>query len=179
MDDVKSLEDWNPSEETLRRWAFDTTLLLSDQDEDLVLHRREYLPVLIPLADDPASPKADYILECIDFYLMFLVLRGTEDDLTPVWEAAELARCAMQQSCTPGLSCRSVVFVIGKVSAPQVENSVTMNKELLNGICRTAKISVLGESAESWEVGLSVPPYHRHKERLSISKATGRFVFSR
>ena len=96
MDDVTILNDWNPSEETLRRWAFDTTLLLSDQDEDLALHRREYLPVLIPLADDPACPKADYILSCIDFYLMFVVLRGTEDDLAQVRQAAELARCAKQ-----------------------------------------------------------------------------------
>jgi hypothetical protein len=58
MDDVTILNDWNPSEETLRRWAFDTTPLLSDQDEDLVLHRREYLPVLIPLGGKRTSNTA-------------------------------------------------------------------------------------------------------------------------
>jgi hypothetical protein len=46
MSDEVILNDWNPSEETLLRWAFDENLLLSDQDEDLILHREEYLPLL-------------------------------------------------------------------------------------------------------------------------------------
>jgi hypothetical protein len=50
----------------------DESLLLSEQDEDLVIGRRDLLPPLMPLAGDPACPKADYILSSFDFYMMFV-----------------------------------------------------------------------------------------------------------
>lgn len=90
------LNDRNPSEETLRRWAFDGNILISDQDEDLVLGRRDYFSVLIPLADDPTCPKADYILSSLDFHLMFIVLRGNELQLVELSEAIQLAQAAKQ-----------------------------------------------------------------------------------
>ncbi len=48
------LNDWNPSEETLRRWAFDDNVLLTCQDEELILGHRDYFQTLIPLADSTA-----------------------------------------------------------------------------------------------------------------------------
>jgi hypothetical protein len=174
------LNDWNPSESTLRRWAFDENLFLSEQDEDLVLHRREYLPILIPLADDPSCPKASYILACLDFYLMFLVLRGNDKHLDEVREGAALAELARHESLHrwAALQRRRLQYRAG-IGPVNREQALVMGEELLNGICRLAQISVIEESASSWTVQLSVPPIHRHKEKLVIDKATGRFVFSR
>ena len=180
MDDETILDDWNPSEETLRKWAFDENILLASQDEDLVLHRREYFPVLIPLADDPSCPKADYILSCLDYYLMFLVLRGSEARLAEVREAAELASRSKQDKLQEWarLQERRLLYRQGRGPVSR-EQALTMTHELLIGICRRAEISLVSEEGDSWEVQLSVPPLHLHVERLSIDKRSGRFSFSR
>jgi hypothetical protein len=174
------LNEWNPSEETLRRWALDEHLYLSEQDEDLALGRPEYLPLLIELADDPSCPKAEYILSSLDFYLMFLVLRGNESHVAVVSDAARLAAARKTQEVIQWghLQERRLRYRegIGPVSK---DLALLMGQELLNGICRQASISIVGESESTWEVELSVPPSHRHKERLSVSKASGRFRFSR
>lgn len=180
MSDEVILNDWNPSEVTLRKWAFDESIFLSDQDEDLVLGRKEYLPVLITLADDPSCPKRDYILSCLDFYLMFLVLRGNEDHLSVVAEGAALAATRQHEGIKKWaeLQRQRLQYRAG-IGAVDREKALKMGQDLLNGIARSAEISVVGESAETWEVQLSVPPEHRHKERLSINKTSGTFVFSR
>lgn len=174
------LNDWNPSEETLRRWAFDENLYLSDQDEDLVLGQEQYLPLLIELADDPSCPKAGYILSCLDFYLMFLVLRGNESHAAVVKDGARMAASAKTQELVSWgqLQERRLKYQegIGPVSK---DDALLMGQELLNGICRQASISVVSETESAWEVELSVPSFHRHKERLLISKASGRFKFFR
>lgn len=180
MIDETILDDWNPTEATLRRWAFDESLLLSDQDEDLVLHRAEYLPLLVELAGDPTCPKAQYILSSLDFYLMFLVLRGSESHLVTVAEGAELALRSSNANVREWgklqerrLQYRKGIGVVTK------EQALLLGQELLNGICRQSDISLVGESLNTWEVELSVPPFHRHKERLSINKCTGKFSFTR
>jgi hypothetical protein len=180
MDEETILNECNPTEGTLRRWAFDTSLSLVDVDEDLILQQKEYLPVLIPLVDDPACPKAEYILSCLDHYLMFLVLRGPEPRLAEVREAAVLANRAERADLRAWASLQERRLRyragIGPISRDQ---ALTMGQELLNGICRKCRIRIVAETAELWEVELSVPPFHDHREWLSINKMTGRFVFSR
>lgn len=180
MSDEVILNDWNPSEETLLRWAFDENLLLSDQDEDLILHREEYLPLLISIAGESTCPKAGYILSCLDFYLMFLILRGTDAHLAVVKEGARLAAEGRTQEVVEWgrLQERRLKYRkgIGPVSKSE---ALLMGQELLNGISRQALISVVHETDEKWEVELSVQPFHRHKERLSISKGSGCFKYSR
>jgi hypothetical protein len=180
MSDETILDDWNPSDATLRRWAFDEGLLLSDQDEDLVLHREEYLPLLIELAGDPTCPKAQYILSCLDFYLMFLVLRGSESHLVTVAKGSELALHSNSANVQEWgrLQERRLQYRrgIGEVTK---EQALLLAEELLNGMCRQSDISLLEERADTWEVELSVPPMHQHKERLSINKRSGKFSFTR
>ncbi len=168
------------NEVSLRRWAFDEDMLLSDQDEDLLLHQAEYLPILILLADDPSCPKDGYILSCLDHYLKFIVLCGLEAELEVVRKAIKLACCAT----TPilhnwaNLQQRRLRYRegLGPVSK---EQALIMGEDLLNGIYPTAEISLIGESHESWKIQLSTPPPLEYKERLTINKATGHFVFSR
>lgn len=180
MTDETILNDWNPTEETLRRWAFDENILLADQDEDLVLGREEYLSVLIGLADDVSCPKADYILSCLDFFLMFRILRGTKSHLVAVREGARLATLARTKKVIDWgrLQERRLAYREGTGSVSK-DCALLMGQELLNGICRMASISIVCETERTWEVELSVQPLHRHKERLSISKSSGRFTFSR
>ena len=180
MTDEVILDDWNPTEATLRRWAFDENLFLSDQHEGDVLHREEYFPVLLELADDKSCPKAGYILSCLDLYLMFLVLRGSQDVHVPiVRKGAELAGNAKSAHVREWgqLQQRRLRYREG-IGAVSREQALAMAQDLLNGICRQADISLIGERGDTWEIELSVPPTHRHKERLSISKSTGRFSFS-
>ncbi|WP_035614885.1 hypothetical protein [Haloferula sp. BvORR071] len=181
MTEVVNLDDWNPSEETLRKWAYAENLALADQEEDLILQEEAYLPLLLELADDPACPKADYILSCLDHYLMFRVLLGKEEfDLAIVEKGAVLAGRATSGSIRDWgqLQQRRLEYRQGTGPVSR-ETALVMARDLLIGICRRADLSLVGERDDTWEIELSVPPENRHRERLSIDKQTGRFSFSR
>jgi hypothetical protein len=66
--DYVVLNEVNPSDDLLRRWAFDENLLLMDQDEDVILACDEHIPVLCELIADPACPKGDYIGHIISIW---------------------------------------------------------------------------------------------------------------
>ena len=172
------LNDWSP--DSLRRWAFDESLILSEQDEDLELGRRDLLPILIPLADDPTCPKADYILSAFDLYMMFVVLRGTDAELAALYEAIDLVKGASRQDLTDwaALLKRRLLYRKG-IGPVDRSTALRMDDDLLNGICRRSEISISSETDSAWDVQLSVPPYHRHKEWVTINKETGTFVFRR
>ncbi len=177
MEKYTTLDDWNPDPATLRRWAYDENLLLSDQDEDLALYREEHLPVLLPFADDPACPKADYILSCLDGYLMDTVLRGTDSQLKALDKAAALAEQALlpRLHAWGELQRRRLKYRVG-VGPVSRDDAVIMGQDLLIGICRVANFTIAGESTECWELRLSVPSQTEH---LSINKTTGRFTYWR
>jgi hypothetical protein len=54
-------------------------------------------------------------------------------------------------------------------------------RDLLVGLSRVDHLRFVDENPKTWEVELSAPPLHRHKERLSLDKVkvTGAFRFSR
>ncbi|WP_420471440.1 hypothetical protein [Brevundimonas sp. FT23042] len=166
--------------EAVRRWAYDEDLELMEQDEDLLLHRSDLVPLLLELADDTSCPKANYILSILDFYLMFIILRAQEHQCEIVDQAAILASEARQKNIREWgeLQKRRLLYRrgTGRVTKSQ---ALLMGHELLNGASRDSDITLLDETVSTWEVELSVPPFHRHKERLSINKATGTFRFWR
>lgn len=175
------LDDWNPSEETIRRWAYDENIFLADQDEDLVLGGKGYFPILIALASDPHCPKAAYILSIMDFYTMFETLWRDKPTAIDVLESAiKLAKPSSDVKIRTWAELleRRVVYKEG-IGAVDKTLALQMGQDLLNGICRTCDISIIEESTESWTVRLSVPPYHLHREFLHIDKKTGLFRFSR
>ncbi len=169
------LDDWNPSEETIRRWAYDLNILMAEQDEDLVFCVDELIPLLIELASDKNCPKATYILSILDFHTMFRFLRLPTDAVIPVMEnAVELASQSanLKVAQWAELLKERIRFkkAIGRVDQ---ETALTMGQTLLNGVCRQTEVAVVGEDEQTWTVGLSLPP---HAESLKIDKETGAFI---
>lgn len=180
MQDYVILNDWNPSEETLRTWAYSKHVELADQDADLVLHREEYLPLLLEFADDPDCPKSSEILSTLDFYLMFLVLRGAASYLKIVEKAVALVEHAKTSSVMEWRQLQERRLLYREGVGPLVrEQAMAVALDLLIGTARVAELTFVDENPQTWEIQLSVPPFHRHRERLSIDKATGQFRFSR
>lgn len=180
MTEETILHDSDPSPETLRRWAYDESLLLDEQDEDLALGRRDFLSILIPIADDTHCPKADYILSSLDFYLMFVTLRGDDTELGALNDAITIARDQKRPEIADWsallqrrLDYRSGVGPVDRTMA------LKMGNDLLNGICRQSEITITNETDVEFDVQLSVPPFHRHKEWLTINRQTGVFSFRR
>lgn len=73
------IKDINP--ETIRIWADDEEFYFSEQDEDLFLHRPQYVPVLIELAAKNCA-KQEYIKAILEYYIQwcFLYKKTTELD---------------------------------------------------------------------------------------------------
>jgi hypothetical protein len=181
MEDWIVLNDWNPSGQTLREWAYNERIqLVDEQDADLILHRPEYLPLLLEFADDASCPRASEILATLDHYLMFIILRGGEADIRIVEKSVALAEAA---KTTPliewrRLQERRLCYRAGAGPLNEVQ-AMAAARDLLIGLSRVAALKLADENAETWEVELSVPPHHHHRERLSFDKVTGAFRFSR
>ena len=58
----------------LSQWAYDENFLLSEQDEDLILHHEIFLPLLYKFVEDKHCPKSAYILWIIDCYIKEIIL---------------------------------------------------------------------------------------------------------
>lgn len=167
----------------LYRWAYDDEALLSEQDEDLLvvpLAGPEWYSVLIPLANDPRCPKADYILSCMDFATMFQTLRGDERYFNNQEKAIELASKSSSQNVRDWaqLLGRRIKYKRG-CGPVDKELALKMADDLLNGISRNAEISIVSETEKEWTVRLSVQPLQQHQEFLDIDKQTGLFRFRR
>ena len=172
---VDSLDITN---EVILKWAYDEEMLLLEQDEDLVVGHREYFPALFKAAEDPECPKGDYIISIIDFYLMFEILKGDDSSISIVEEALEFCKKSNEKK----IQDLKMVLEQRKIYKKGIGNvdkctALEMGKNLLNGICRSCDISIADESKEEWVVELSVPPLHRHKERIYINRSTGKFKF--
>jgi len=163
--------------EVILKWAYDENMLLLEQDEDLVAGHREFFPALFQAANDPECPKGDYALLIMDFYLMFQVLKGDESSISIVEEAISFCEKSSLEKIQEWQSLLEdkVRFIRG-VGIVDKTTALAMGRNLLNGISRSCDISI-EESDDSWIVELSVPPIHRHKERIFINKDTGKFNF--
>jgi len=58
--------DFELTESVIRQWAYDSTKILMDQDEELLLHDAEFVPLLVSLAADAACPRRAAILVILD-----------------------------------------------------------------------------------------------------------------
>jgi hypothetical protein len=59
-------------------WGYRPELRLMSQDEDLLLHKVEFIPVLLQLADDERCPKRDYAFFILCGFCREKVTRGGE-----------------------------------------------------------------------------------------------------
>lgn len=172
------LNDWNPSEQTLRYWAYNEHVLLDEQEEDLVLHREAYLPLLLEFADDPVCPKAHSILAALDHFLMYLVLRGADLHVETVKKAVVLAKHA-KSSIVIEWRKRQERRLRHRLGGAPIDREQAMSAahDLLIGSCRVATLAFVDDNPLTWEIELSVPPFSVHRERLSFDKVSGTFRF--
>jgi hypothetical protein len=175
---MMNADDYQLTENTIREWAYDPAAELADVDEDLELQQPQHVELLLVLAGDPSCPKRDYILSILDHYMMNLVLRGTVQDLLTVRRTIERAGQLHGQDIRDWaeaqerrLAYRDGVGPLNQAAALSVAH------ELLNGVCRSANLSISGETTDAWQIDLSVPPNNRAIERLLLDKETGRFRY--
>lgn len=165
--------------EVVLRWGYDMDLLLSDQDEDLLLGFEEHFPALAQLAKDPQCPKADYALQIIDFRLMFRALYNR------VGAAAQIERTMqlLSDSSLPNIvEFRAVqelrLRMLSGLGPTDRDRALQIGTAALNGVSRRSDITIEDRGSE-WVVQLSVPPFHAHREWLTINKTSGEFSFHR
>ncbi len=168
------------TEAVILEWGYDEEMILSSQDEDLVLgaaHR--FYPVLCRLAMDAECPKADYCLSIMDFSLMFGVLRKHEGAADEIRQTIELLRDCKDDRVNRFISVNLLrLALLAHEQVLTLERAEEIGRAALNGVSRQADILVKDE-CENWTIELSVPPFHRHKEWLTISKRTGQYSFNR
>jgi len=164
--------------EVILKWAYDENMLLLEQDEDLVAGDREFFPALFQAAEDPECPKGDYALSIMDFYLMFQILKGDDSSISIVEEAIAFCEKSKDRKIQEWKTVleNKVRYKKG-VGEVDKATALEMGKNLLNGICRSCDISIVDETHDEWVLELSVPPFHRHKERIYIERTTGKFKF--
>lgn len=74
MDDQEYIYDGPLDEAALRKWAYDTDMLLIEQDEDLFIGRPEDYVLWFDILNDLTCPRYDSILAYIDSHFRQLVL---------------------------------------------------------------------------------------------------------
>ena len=178
--DEEYIFDGNITNEVIKEWAYDENMLLLEQDEDLIAGQREFFPALFDAIEDNKCPKREYALTIIDFYLMFQILRGGDDAISIVEEAITFCNRSLKPKVHDWKKLLEKRILYKKGIGPvNGDLALEMGKNLLNGICRSAEITILEEKKSEWVVQLSVPPLHLHKERIYIKKDTGIFRFER
>jgi hypothetical protein len=163
-----------PTEDQLRRWAYDPDLQLASQDVEDIL---EAVPVslLVELARDPTAPKRDLIRGAI-LYNGLMRVRTEGARARPLID--DVAH-ALRTSGNPALFADGTVVAIlaryldgyGPVS---LEDATQIAKILLAGI---AEVNIDVQPIEGWwELAIRErPPY----ERLYVHAATGALAFRR
>ena len=174
------LDEGDPDEAMIRRWAFDPEAELMQQDEDLVLHDWTFAETLLELAANPNCPKAEYILNIWDDFTRHHTVHQERSDLDAVRHALSFAqRYSSHRGIQRWIADQETrLRYVDGVGAVDRATSLSMANALLNGIGRSCKIDILRETDTHFLMELSVP-HGSHKEWLLIDKLTGMFRYSR
>jgi hypothetical protein len=73
------MDNVNPTIDEVKEWGYDQDKLFLDQDEDLILHSPEYIPILIELACDSSCPKKDYCFAILQYYFAIELSHRTKE----------------------------------------------------------------------------------------------------
>jgi len=84
------LRDINP--ENIRIWAYDSELYFLEQDEDLMLHRPEFVPALIEMAARDDCPKQQYIKSILEYFIQCSFLYKNDIQLSEIEAAIKESR---------------------------------------------------------------------------------------
>lgn len=97
------LQDWEDlTPELVRVWGYDSDFLLLEQEEDLLLYRIEFLPVLLELVQDQECPKQTQAFNIVcQFCREFVLHRGKGDmaALQQAWSAISVPLVGRGREC--------------------------------------------------------------------------------
>ncbi len=180
MDDHFLLDHGPLDEEMIRRWASDLDAEFMQQDDDLVLHDWAWSELLIQLIADPSCPRADEILHIWDEFTRHNTVHQRPADIDAAQKAVRYAatfvgHAGLEKWVSDQTTRLRYVRGIGAVSTAE---ALRMGDVLLNGATRSCIISIRDETPRTLEVEMAVP-HGKHREWLSIDKATGNFRYSR
>jgi hypothetical protein len=69
---MSKIDEINP--DNIRIWAYDKSLYFLEQDEDLMLHKPEFVPTLMELASKDDCPKQESIKSILEYYIQWCFL---------------------------------------------------------------------------------------------------------
>jgi hypothetical protein len=84
------------SDADLREWAYSDEIELMEQDEDLLLHDVEYMPVLLEFIRDISCPKSDYVFGIVGHFGQLRLLHKLAE------ESEALSEEILRQLCLSG-----------------------------------------------------------------------------
>ena len=171
--------EWPITDGKIRKWAYDENAILLEQDEDLVLHDWGYGPTLLELAADPHCPKADYILDILDYFSASSIAYQGSEDIDAATRAVAIARVSPVQKIRDWAERQDNRLQLARGAGPvDRDQAVKMGHDVLNSGGRNCPIAIREETADTFLVELSVPG-GAHREWLLVDKKTGRFRYSR
>ena len=169
------LNDYHPSEETVRRWAYDENLYFIEQDEDGALHDAKYIPLMVELASADDCPKAEYIANILDDCARIAALYETKESLEAFRGPVLAASHSSQSRVRAWASIMERRFAyrhgMGEVDAEQAD---FMAKDLLCGISRCGAVERTQRALpDHWEYKYFTSSY---AEFLYINKRSGNYL---
>lgn len=91
MNDDVILNDASPSLDLDRRWGYDDNLYSIEQDEDLVLHDEQYVPILLELAADESCGKSQYAIGILSYFTQLAFLHRPDGVIASIAEHIRFA----------------------------------------------------------------------------------------
>ena len=171
----------NVTEESLRTWAYDENAQFDFQDEDLLLHREEFFHVLLGMADDPDCPKADYIISCLDHYLMSIARHHDDSNVASLHLAIECCSGAKTQRLREfeSLQNRRLRYRAG-LGRIDREQATEIGRDLLLGLVQWGEctLEIFSESRSELIFARAWKEQH-FQEFLSANLEQGTFRFKR
>jgi hypothetical protein len=83
--DYIDLNNANPSVDEVRVWGYDPLMIFMEQDEDLILHQAELVPILMELSADDECPKREYCFSILCFYTQWLFCHRNTIEIEEVY----------------------------------------------------------------------------------------------
>lgn len=167
-------DNYNPTPDDVRVWGYDEDLYLMEQDEDLLLYRGSYVPVLLELAQDPACPKAFYALLILGHFSRESALRRDAATLDVLRRQTQSLHSAQSEVQAWRDFVRRLLSYQESATVDEAKARL-MAHDLLLGIGRVGEIGFSGQHDGAWRFVLQTSI----RETLSINAQTGAYDYRR
>lgn len=179
-DDAKEriIGSFDPTEEEIRRWAYDPDLLMYVQDEEAILSRRANIPLFIELASDPKCPKRGLIIAIADDYVSNA--RGGSYDRELLEETIRLAGAETREDINSW--SRDLQFLLAYLNGHgpiEIDTARTVCRLIMEGRFRPA-VEIREETlGRWWQFSTWNPHTNGATDFLYICRDSGALIWSR